>query len=78
MMLRYRDMMALGSEGWLHNYLPPAAAAAANGAASESKLAGMEGGAGYGTGRPQSSTSLSPPSHLAMPQVRKIFLMMNI
>ena len=24
-LLRYRDMMALGSEGWLHNYLPPAA-----------------------------------------------------
>ena len=62
-------MMALGSEGWLHNYLPPAAASA-NGA-SESKLA-MEGGSSaYGTGRPQSSTSLSPPSHLAMPQVHK-------
>merc|ERR1719150_2544324 len=54
--------MALGSEGWLHNYLPPAA----NGA-SESKLT-MEGGAGYTGARPQSSTSLSPPSHLAMPQ----------
>ena len=28
---RYRDMMALGGEGWLHNYLPPAPPA--NGAA---------------------------------------------
>ena len=100
-LLRYRDMMALGSEGWLHNYLPPAA----NGASEvvliimimlmlvtmgrwksddcqagpnnpllmkcffpQSKLT-MEGGAGYTGARPQSSTSLSPPSHLAMPQV---------
>jgi hypothetical protein len=43
-MQRYRDMMALGSEGWLHNYLPPPTASA-NGA-SESKLV-MEGGSGY-------------------------------
>ena len=35
---------------------------------SQSKLT-MEGGAGYTGARPQSSTSLSPPSHLAMPQV---------
>ena len=63
--------MALGSEGWLHNYLPPPTASA-NGA-SESKLV-MEGGSGYGTGRPQSSTSLSPPSHLAMPQVHNFKL----
>ena len=69
--------MALGSEGWLHNYLPPPASASANGATSESKLA-MEGvGSGYGgTARPQSSTSLSPPSHLAMPQVFNLYACM--
>ena len=71
--------MALGSEGWLHNYLPPPASASANGATSESKLA-MEGvGSGYGgTARPQSSTSLSPPSHLAMPQVFNLYACMLV